>query len=129
MNAQPIALIVEDSEFLRSMLAAHLRQLGFDVTALDKGDTAVEVARKLRPQLICLDLMLPGVCGLDVCEELRGTEETETTPILITSARNTPQDRMFAEQVGADDYLTKPIHPAALAESVRRLMARKSIAV
>lgn len=129
MTDQPIALIVEDSAFLRSILAAHLRQLGFQVTALEKGESAAAVARHLRPQLICLDLMLPGVCGLEICEQLRSAEETAHTPILITSARSMPQDRVFAEQVGADDYITKPIHPAALAECVRRLMVRKRVVV
>lgn len=107
------------------MLAAYLRQMGFEVTALDRGDDAASVARELRPQLICLDLMLPGVCGLDVCEQLRRAEETADTPILITSARNMPQDRVFAEMAGADEYLSKPINPTTLAECVRQLMQRK----
>ena len=129
MHAPPIALIVEDSALLRTTLSANLRQLGFEVTALERGDDAVNVARELRPHLVCLDLMLPGVGGLDVCEQLRGSEETAHTPILITSARNMPQDRMFAEMAGADDYMVKPIQPAAFAESVRRLMLRKRVEV
>ena len=129
MHTTPTALIVEDAPLLRATLAANLRQLGFEVTALEKGDEAVQVARELRPALVCLDLMLPGVGGLEVCEQLRSTDELAATPIMITSARNTPQDRMFAEIAGADDYLIKPVDPTAFAESVRRLMLRKRIEV
>ena len=71
MTSSPLALVVEDSDVYRILLSAHLRQLGFDVTALESGDNAAEVARELKPDLICLDLMLPGVGGYDVCAELR----------------------------------------------------------
>ena len=125
MTSSPLALVVEDSDVYRILLSAHLRQLGFDVTALESGDNAAEVARELKPDLICLDLMLPGVGGYDVCAELRAAPETADTPILITSARTTPQDRAFAELAGADDYLAKPVRPTELAESVRRLLQRK----
>jgi len=122
MTTAPLALVVEDSDMSRILLSAHLRQIGFDVTALESGDHAAEVARELKPDLICLDLMLPGVCGFDLCAELRTMPETQDTPILITSARATPQDRAFAEMAGADDYLAKPVLPVELAEAVRRLL-------
>jgi DNA-binding response OmpR family regulator len=124
MTAPPIALVVEDSAPLRSVLSAYLRQLGFEVTALASGDDAAEVARELRPQLICLDLMLPNVGGFEICDRLRQAEETAEIPVLITSARNTPQDRLQAELAGADDYIVKPVEPTAFAERVRRLMQR-----
>ncbi len=127
MNAQPVALVVEDTEMLRVLLSTHLRQLGFEVTALESGERAADVARELRPDLVCLDLMLPGVGGLEVCEQLRSSDETSRIPILITSARDMPQDRAFAEVAGADDYLIKPIDPITLAESVRRLVQRKRL--
>jgi DNA-binding response OmpR family regulator len=129
MTASPIALVVEDSEPLRAVISAYLRQLGFEVTALASGDDAVEVARELRPQLVCLDLMLPNVSGLEVCDRLRQAEETADTPVLITSARDTPQDRLNAELAGADDYLVKPIQATALAERVRRLLQRRQASV
>lgn len=128
MSFQPVALVVEDAPELRVVLSAHLRQLGFEVTALGSGDKAADVAKDIRPDLVCLDLMLPGVCGLEVCERLREIEETAHTPILITSGRDMPQDRVFAELAGADEYLTKPIDPMTLAESVRRLMQRGRLA-
>jgi len=125
MTPAPLALLVEDTDIYRLILSAYLRQLGFEVTALESGESAAEVARELKPDLICLDLMLPGVGGYEVCAELRAAPETADTPILITSARATPQDRAFAELAGADDYLTKPFLPTELAESVRRLLRRK----
>jgi DNA-binding response OmpR family regulator len=122
MNAPATALLVEDCAALRMLTTATLRQLGMEVTALPGGEGVVEVAREIRPRVIVLDLMLPDVCGLEVCEALRACEETADIPILVISARSTPQDRAFAEIAGADDYLVKPITPTALAERVRRLL-------
>jgi DNA-binding response OmpR family regulator len=127
MYQSATALVIEDSAPLRTMLSACLRQLGFEVTALPHGENVVEIARELQPRLICLDLMLPDICGLELCEMLRGCEETAGIPILITSARSTPQDRAYAEMAGADDYLIKPIDPTVLAERVRQLLNRRPV--
>lgn len=125
MTRFPLALVVEDSDISRVLLSVHLRQLGFEVTALDSGDEAARLARELQPDLVCLDLMLPGVGGYEVCAALRAAPETAETPILITSARTTPQDRAFAEAAGADDFLPKPVEPTELAETVRRLLRNR----
>lgn len=120
--ASPLALVVEDAPALRLMVAASLRQAGFEVVTLGEGQHAVETARRILPDLICLDIMLPDVCGIELCERIRGTPETSGTPILMTSARSMPQDRANAELAGATDYMVKPLTPVALVERARALV-------
>ena len=126
MNAT--VLIVEDTPELQRYLSACFRRMGFDVVSAREGEVAVEIAARMLPDLICLDLMLPNVCGLEVCERLKRLPATRGIPVLIVSSRTSPQDRAEAEIAGADDYLMKPIDPAELAARVRALLDRKAAA-
>jgi two-component system phosphate regulon response regulator PhoB len=121
-TARPVALIVEDAPTVRLILTAQLRKLGFDVVALSDGDAVLAAAHRNAPALVCLDLMLPNVCGLEVVEQLRADPATRTVPIIITSSRRTPQDRVNAETAGADAYLLKPFDQATLETQVRALV-------
>jgi DNA-binding response OmpR family regulator len=107
-------LIVEDEPALRDTLAYNLKKDGFAVEAVGDGRSALEAARRLRPDLIVLDLMLPEIDGFEVCRILR---KEMITPILMLTARDDEIDRVVGLEVGADDYLTKPF-------SMRELMAR-----
>ena len=107
-------LIVEDEPALRDTLSYNLKKDGFMVEAVGDGRAAIESARKLKPDLIVLDLMLPEIDGFEVCRILR---KEMTTPILMLTARDDEIDRVVGLEVGADDYLTKPF-------SMRELMAR-----
>ena len=107
-------LIVEDEPALRDTLSYNLKKDGFTVEAVGDGRTALESARRLKPDLIVLDLMLPEMDGFEVCRILR---REMITPILILTARDDEIDRVVGLEVGADDYLTKPF-------SMRELMAR-----
>jgi len=107
-------LIVEDEPALRDTLAYNLKKDGFTVEAVGDGRIALESARKLKPALIILDIMLPGMDGFEVARILR---KEMTTPILMLTARDDEIDRVVGLEVGADDYLTKPF-------SMRELMAR-----
>lgn len=109
-----IILVVEDELALRDTLSYNLKKDGFSVEAVGDGRTALESARRLKPDLIVLDLMLPGIDGFEVCRILR---KEMTTPILMLTARDDEIDRVVGLEVGADDYLTKPF-------SMRELMAR-----
>jgi len=122
----PRALVIEDAPELRLVLSAQLRRLGFEVRALSDGDHAVAVAQEFCPDIVCLDLMLPNLCGLEVCEALRSTPQTAGVPIVVTSARTSPQDRAHAELAGADAYLTKPVGTDALAATVQALLGRSA---
>lgn len=107
-------LVVEDEPALRDTLSYNLEKDGFTVEAVGDGRAAVDSARKLKPDLVILDIMLPELDGLEVARILR---KEMTTPILMLTARDDEIDRVVGLEVGADDYLTKPF-------SMRELMAR-----
>jgi DNA-binding response OmpR family regulator len=107
-------LVVEDEETIRQTLRYNLAREGYEVSEAGSGDAALSAARRERPDLILLDLMLPGLNGLEVCRVLR--QETGT-PILILTAKSTEVDKVVGLQIGADDYVTKPF-------SLNELMAR-----
>jgi DNA-binding response OmpR family regulator len=107
-------LVVEDEPSLQETLAYNLKKEGYTVEAVGDGLVALETARRLKPDLIVLDLMLPGIDGFEVCRILR---KELTTPVLMLTARDDEIDRVVGLEVGADDYLTKPF-------SMRELMAR-----
>jgi DNA-binding response OmpR family regulator len=107
-------LVVEDEPSLQETLAYNLKKEGYTVEAVGDGLVALESARRLKPDLIVLDLMLPGIDGFEVCRILR---KEMTTAILMLTARDDEIDRVVGLEVGADDYLTKPF-------SMRELMAR-----
>ncbi|MFZ0531775.1 MAG: response regulator transcription factor [Anaerolineales bacterium] len=110
----PNILIVEDDTSLRETLAYNLSRQDYSVQAVGNGLTALEVARKNHPDLVLLDLMLPGMDGFEVCRILR---QEMNIPILILTARDDEIDRVIGLEIGADDYITKPF-------SMRELMAR-----
>ena len=107
-------LVVEDELALRETLSYNLKKDGFTVEAVGDGRSALDSARKLKPDLILLDLMLPEIDGFEVARILR---KEMSTPILMLTARDDEIDRVVGLEVGADDYLTKPF-------SMRELMAR-----
>ena len=107
-------LIVEDEQTLLETLAYNMKRQGYEVKTASDGNTALDLARKEHPDLIILDIMLPGMDGFEVCRILR---QEMATPILMLTARDDEIDRVVGLEVGADDYLTKPF-------SMRELMAR-----
>ncbi len=107
-------LVVEDEITLQDTLAYNLKRQGYEVETAGDGSAALESARRLRPDLIVLDVMLPGIDGFEVCRILR---QEMNTPVLMLTARDDEIDRVVGLEVGADDYMTKPF-------SMRELMAR-----
>lgn len=107
-------LVVEDDPSLREALAYNLRREDHAVSLAEDAPTAVSLARRRKPDLILLDLMLPGGSGFDVCREIRAFS---AAPIIIVTARGEDVDRVVGLEIGADDYVTKPF-------SLRELMAR-----
>jgi DNA-binding response OmpR family regulator len=107
-------LVVEDEISLQETLAYNLRRQGYGVETAGDGPTALDMARKDRPSLIILDIMLPGMDGFEVCRILR---QEMNTPVLMLTARDDEIDRVVGLEVGADDYMVKPF-------SMRELMAR-----
>lgn len=117
-------LIVEDEISLQETLAYNLKKHGFDVLVAGDGQTALELIRKNKPDLILLDIMLPGMDGFEVCRRIR----TEfSTPVLMLTARDDEIDRVVGLEVGADDYLTKPFSMRELLARVKAMLRRVHI--
>jgi DNA-binding response OmpR family regulator len=108
-------LVIEDDPDIRNLVELHLRDVGYDVAVEETGSDGLSHALNGPVDLVVLDLMLPGVDGLDICRRLRA--EKPHVPVLMLTARSTELDRVLGLELGADDYLTKPF-------SVRELMAR-----
>jgi DNA-binding response OmpR family regulator len=127
MPAQPPAsakvLVVEDEEPLRFTLAHNLKREGYDVITAARGDDGLRIAREERPDLIVLDVMLPGMDGIQVCRLLR--RDTDV-PIIMLTALGGENDRVAGLDVGADDYMAKPFGVRELLARIRALLRRSS---
>jgi two-component system phosphate regulon response regulator PhoB len=118
-------LVVEDEKDIVDLISYHLSQSGFSViTALD-GPSGLERAKKERPGLVILDLMLPGMDGKDVCRALKSNPLTQSIPILMLTAKTDEVDRVIGFELGADDYVTKPFSPRELVLRVKAILQRK----
>jgi DNA-binding response OmpR family regulator len=116
-------LVVEDEMQIARTLRDYLEVAGFEVTTVGDGESALANARGLRPDLVVLDLGLPGMDGLDVARELR---RASTTPIVMLTARGEETDRIVGLELGGDDYLVKPFSPKELVARVRAVLRRTS---
>ncbi len=117
-------LVVEDEESLREALRYNLGRAGYTVFAVGDGLGALEAARREKPDVIVLDIMLPGLDGLEVCRQLR---REMATPILLLTARGTESDKVVGLEAGADDYMTKPFSLRELQARVRALLRRAAM--
>ena len=115
-------LIVDDDRKIVDLVRAYLEKDGYRVLTAHDGLQALELARQVRPDLIVLDLMLPGMDGLDVCRILRG--EGHKVPIIMLTAKTTETDKLIGLDLGADDYVTKPFSPRELLARVRAVLRR-----
>jgi CheY-like chemotaxis protein len=116
-------LVVEDQDSIRRMIEALVGARGYQVTAASTGTKAIDVALADPPDMVLLDLMLPGHDGFEVCRRLRADPSTRKIPILIISALDDPESRGKAAQAGATAYYTKPFSPIALLKEIDRLKA------
>lgn len=117
-------LVVDDEADIVALVAYHLVKAGYRVSTAATGPDALAAARNERPALIVLDLMLPGVSGYDVLEQLRATPATRDTAVLMLTARREEADRIRGLALGADDYLTKPFSPQELVLRVGAILRR-----
>ena len=117
-------LVVDDEPDITALVAYHLAKAGFRVSTAANGPDALKAAREERPDVIILDVMLPGVSGYDVLAELRRQDETRDVGVIMLTARREEADRIRGLSLGADDYLTKPFSPAELALRVNALLRR-----
>ena len=117
-------LVVDDEPDIVALVAYHLAKAGYRVSTAASGDDAVAVARQECPALIVLDLMLPGMSGFDVLEQLRADPTTHGVAVLLLTARREEPDRIRGLSLGADDYLTKPFSPQELVLRVAAILRR-----
>ena len=117
-------LVVDDEPDITALVAYHLAKAGYRVSTANSGPEALKAAREERPDLVVLDLMLPGVSGYDVLAELRKREETRDVGVILLTARRDEPDRIKGLTLGADDYLTKPFSPAELGLRIQALLRR-----
>jgi DNA-binding response OmpR family regulator len=107
-------LLVEDEVDIRELIRYSLAQAGLEVEEASDGAEALDKLRAFVPDLIVLDLMLPGMPGLEVCRRLRSRADTARLPIMVVSARSSPSERALGLAMGADDYVSKPFSPRDL---------------
>ena len=117
-------LVVDDEADIVALVAYHLAKSGYRVSTAASGSDALDAARRERPALVVLDLMLPGLSGYDVLEQLRAGEGTRDIAVLMLTARREEQDRIRGLSLGADDYLTKPFSPQELVLRVAAILRR-----
>ncbi|HVX89044.1 MAG TPA: response regulator transcription factor [Gemmatimonadales bacterium] len=117
-------LVVDDEPDITALVAYHLAKAGYRVSTAANGPDALKAAREERPDLVILDVMLPGASGYDVLAELRRREETKDVGVILLTARREEPDRIRGLSLGADDYLTKPFSPHELALRVGALLRR-----
>lgn len=110
-------LVVDDEEHIVELIKFNLENNGFKVISASNGNDALKLAKSEVPQLVLLDLMLPGIDGYDVCREIRKDQSISTMPVIMITAKGEELDKILGLELGADDYMTKPF-------SVRELIAR-----
>ncbi len=122
MSSEPHVLVVDDDLRLRTLLQRYLAENGFRVTTADNAADARAKMRFVQPDLVVLDVMMPGETGLDLTESMR--REKSDVPILLLTARGAPEDRIAGFEAGADDYLPKPFDPYVLVLRSRAMLRR-----
>ena len=117
-------LVADDDEDIRMLVVMRLQHSGHEVEQVGDGATAVEQCRSDAPDLVVLDLMMPGMNGLDACRTIRADPALAKTPVILLTARAQTSDVEAGLAAGADDYITKPFSPRDLAERVDALLAQ-----
>lgn len=117
-------LLVDDEPDILEIVGYNLLAEGYQVITADNGAEAVKIAKKKKPQLIILDVMMPGMDGIEACEQIRKIPDLEETIITFLTARGEDYSQMAGFDAGADDYITKPIKPKVLVSKVKALLRR-----
>ena len=119
-----LVLVVDDDQDLAEMLGIVLTGAGIDVEMVDRGDTALEAFRETKPDLVLLDVMLPGIDGVEVCKQIRAES---MVPIVMLTARGDTQDVVAGLEAGADDYIVKPFKPKELVARIKARLRKEDV--
>ena len=120
-------LVVDDEEHIAELISYNLTSNGYKVITANNGNDAVKLAVEEKPNLILLDLMIPGKDGYDVCKDVRSNSEIRNTPIIMLTAKSEELDKILGLELGADDYITKPFSVRELLARVKAVLRRFSI--
>lgn len=118
-------LIVDDEEDILEIIRFHLEKEGYGLACVTSGEEALERARSMHPDLILLDLMLPGIDGLSICRALKNDPRTAEIPIMMLTAKGEDADIVLGLELGAEDYITKPFSPRVLLARIKTVLRRK----
>ena len=119
-------LVVDDEEDILELVAFHLKKEGHEVRCTTTGEKALHIIQSEQPDLVVLDLMLPGINGLEVAKLLKNNLETRDIPIVMLTAKGEESDMVTGLELGADDYVTKPFSPRILAARIKAVLRRKT---
>ncbi len=125
--AHDIILVIEDEKDIQELIRFNLERDGYKVLSADSVEAAGKMLVKQLPDLVLLDLMLPGENGYDFCRRLRSEERTQHLPVIMVTARDEDADIVAGLEVGADDYITKPFSPRVLLARVRAVLRRRAV--
>lgn len=120
----PLIVVVEDEQAIQDVIAYNLRREGYEVLLAGHGSEGLALIQSKRPALVILDLMLPGIDGLSICQQLRADPKTRSIPLMILSAKEEESDIVIGLSLGADDYLAKPFSPREMLARVKALLRR-----
>lgn len=120
-------LIIDDEEDIRELLSYNLKKEGFNVMDAENGETGIQLMKSNHPDLVLLDVMMPGMDGVEVCEAIRATPGFEETLVCFLTARNEDYSQIAGLDAGADDYVSKPIRPKVLISRINALLRRKGV--
>ena len=120
-------MVVDDEADIRELIKFNLEKEGFDVVPVSDGETALEEARLRQPDLILLDVMLPGIDGIEVCFKLKSDTAYKSIPIVMLSAKSDESDQLVGLKIGADDYLVKPFSPKVLVAKISAILRRSEV--
>ena len=123
----PLIVVVEDEQAIQDVIAYNLRREGYEVLLAGHGNEGLALIQSKRPALVILDLMLPGIDGLSICQQLRADPKTRSIPLMILSAKEEESDIVIGLSLGADDYLAKPFSPREMLARVKALLRRANI--
>ena len=117
-------LVIDDEEDLIELVRYNLNKEGFEVAGASDGESGLVQAKRNKPDVVIIDLMLPGIDGLEVCRALRAGSETSHIPLIMLTAKGSESDRIVGLELGADDYITKPFSPRELTARIKALLRR-----
>lgn len=124
--ARENVLIIEDEEDIQELIAYNLGKEGYQITAVASGEEGFRTAKAKQPNLIVLDIMLPGMDGLEICKLLKADAKTQHIPIVMLTAKGEESDVITGLELGADDYIVKPFSPKVLVARIRTILRRKT---